>query len=444
MRKKIASIIGTTGVGKSQLAVELCKALHGQVINADAMQVYKGLDIITNKMPIDERQSVKHHLMDFLSPEEEYRVTEFERDAAQCIDSLHKENQFPVVVGGTNYYVQSLLWRNSLVSNEARSPSPEPSSELDALETHELYARLQIVDPTMANKWHPADRRKILRSLQIFYTTGRPQSEIIQEQQKEHEAKGIQTKYKSLIFWLYAEPTKLNQRLDARVDTMIETGLFDEIQSLRKRVVEGQTVAPGEGNEKYQRGLWQAIGYKEFDPYFSALDGENVEEKDLNKLRSECTDRMKTATRRYAKRQVTWIKNKLIPLVNKSDDMHIYLLDATDLSAWDTNVRQKAITIAQAFQSDTPMEDPLSTSETAATMLSNIQASDTQSRILNWRKHECTLCRTKSGDPVILNGDQEWADHLASRFHRRMLKRQRQEEARPDKKIAKQDDALTK
>ncbi|CDH57028.1 trna isopentenyltransferase [Lichtheimia corymbifera JMRC:FSU:9682] len=419
---KIATVIGTTGVGKSQLAVELCKALCGQVINADSMQVYKGLDIITNKMPVHERQDIPHYLMDFLEPEEEYKVTDFQNDATRCIEDLSAKKQLPVVVGGTNYYIQSLLWHSMLITDQETQPKP---TELDHLDTQELLTRLQKVDPIMANRWHPSDRRKIIRSLQIYYQTGRPQSEIIKEQQEHHERHGVQARFKSLIFWLYADPSKLNPRLDDRVDTMIKDGLFDEIKSLKKQVVDGQVKLPGQDLEKYQRGLWQAIGYKEFDPYFSAIEQDTHGEKELDKIRNECTERMKSATRRYAKRQVQWIRNKLLPIVAKSKDVDIYLLDATDLDTWETNVRLPAIQVAEAFHKNETMPDPLSLSSIASTMLSPSSSRlDSQTRVLTWQKHTCSVCKAASGESLIVNGDLEWKQHLSSRGHRAALKRQ--------------------
>ncbi|KAI9488698.1 IPP transferase-domain-containing protein [Zychaea mexicana] len=449
--RRVATIIGTTGVGKSQLGVELCKALRGQVINADSMQVYKGLDVITNKMPIHERQGVQHHLMDFLDPEDEYKVTEFKRDATECIEKLSLEQNFPVIVGGTNYYIQSLLWHNMLIKerNEEEQEQRQASSELEALSTADLHAQLQKVDPVMANRWHPSDRRKILRSLQIYHQTGRPQSDIIKEQQEQHDAHGMQARFKSLIFWLYADPMKLNPRLDDRVDKMIETGLFDEIKSLRKRVVDGSVQLPGQDLEKYQRGLWQAIGYKEFDPYFSAIEANDKSDQDLDKIRIECTERMKSATRRYAKRQVQWIRNKLLSIVNKSKDVDIFLLDATDLDAWDTNVRQNAIDIATAFQEDKPLPDATSLGSLATSMLAPLSSSspstlDSQTRALTWQKHTCTICRTSNGEPLILYGDLEWKQHFSSRSHRKTLKRRANDAERAKRmKLTENEDTTT-
>ncbi|KAI8095268.1 IPP transferase-domain-containing protein [Thamnidium elegans] len=437
--RKIATVVGSSGIGKSKLAVELCKALSGQVINADALQVYKGLDIITNKMPLNEREGIKHHLMDFLETEEEYQVTSFLKDASQKIESISEEKQLPVVVGGTNYYIQSLLWNNTTIGKqENREASPDEIDsnfpEFDQLETPELYQRLSKVDPVMANKWHPSDRRKILRSLRVFYQTGKPQSEIIKSQRDHYETHGLDPRYKALVFWIYSDPQKLNPRLDARVDQMIETGLFDEIKDLRNQVVQGHVKLPkGFELEKYQRGLWQAIGYKEFDAYFFALEEGNKDPAELEKIKVECTDRMKAATRRYAKSQIKWIKNKLLPtaLNAKNNDVIVYCLDAGDLETWDTNVREKAVEIAKLFLMDLPLPDPASLSETASQMLAQLNpVLDTQTKILTWNKHTCETCKTDKGEPLVLNGDQEWEQHKKGRHHRKYLKHLRVEEKR--------------
>ncbi|KAI9029882.1 IPP transferase-domain-containing protein [Phycomyces nitens] len=247
----------------------------------------------------------------------------------------------------------------------------------------------------MATKWHESDRRKIMRSLQIFHATGKPQSEIIKEQRAQKEVHGAQPRFKALVFWLYADPLALYPRLDERVDKMIETGLFEEIKDLRRRVVGGSITLPGQELEKYQRGLWQAIGYKEFDPYFTAIENDTLEEpgKMLKKIKDECTERMKAATRRYARRQVQWIRNKFLPSVfDSKGDVMVYLLDAGDLDSWNTNVQQKAIDVARAFLQDEPMPDPTSFGDMAAKMLSKSEAEDTHTRVLNWKKHVCPVC----------------------------------------------------
>ncbi|KAI8880649.1 tRNA isopentenyltransferase [Backusella circina FSU 941] len=427
--RKIAAVIGSSGIGKSKLAVELSKALHGQVINADSLQVYKGLDIITNKMPPNEREGIPHHLMSFLETDQEYKVTDFLTDASKTIESISSQDHLPVVVGGTHYYIQSLLWNNTLMKEEeSRSPSPEPCPELDNLSTEKLYEELSKVDSVMANKWHPSDRRKILRSLKVFHSSGKPQSAIIQSQKEE----GQQPRYKALVFWIYSDPAKLNPRLDDRVDQMIGTGLFDEIKNLRQQVVEGSIKTPDCEMEKYQRGIWQAIGYKEFDPYFTALES-GTKGVDLDKIKLDCTERMKAATRRYAKRQIQWIRNKLLPTIAKtgSDDVVLYLLDAQDLDKWDVNVKDTAVEVAKAFCHNLPMPAPNSLSDIAATMLTpSDDAQDSQTKVLQWKKHTCDVCKTAKGDCLVLNGDLEWEQHKKSRLHRKFLKKIRVDEMR--------------
>ncbi|KAI8982267.1 IPP transferase-domain-containing protein [Mycotypha africana] len=429
--KKIAAVVGSSGIGKSKLAVELCKALTGQVINADALQVYKGLDIITNKIPVHEREGIPHHLMDFLDPEEEYQVNNFLKDASTKIDEIIHQNQLPVVVGGTHYYVQSLLWKNTTIGSE--KGVEEEFSELDSMETSELYERLKRADPVMATKWHPSDRRKILRSLKIFHQTGQPQSDIVKLQKDQFDLHGLKPRYKALIFWLYSEPDNLNPRLDARVDQMIDTGLFEEIKDLRRRVKEGQVRMPGEQLEKYQRGLWQAIGYKEFDPYFEASENSRQSHEQLDTIKQECVERMKAATRRYAKTQIKWIKKKLVPTVyqSKNNDVLIYCLDANNLDLWDTNVKDKAIEIAKLFASDQMLPEPETLSEVASTMLTlSKDVKDTQTKILTWSKYTCETCKTEKGEPLVLNGEEEWKQHQKSRFHRKYLKHLKMEAMR--------------
>ncbi|KAI8978388.1 IPP transferase-domain-containing protein [Pilobolus umbonatus] len=292
----------------------------------------------------------------------------------------------------------------------------------------------------MANKWHPSDRRKILRSLKvdilawisIHHQTGQLQSDIIKSQQENIETEGLKPRYKSLIFWIYSDSVNLNPRLDKRVDQMIDTGLFEEIKDLRQRVVQGRVTIPGYEMEKYQRGLWQAIGYKEFDPYFNELEA-GKSDAELEKIKKDCTERMKAATRRYAKRQVQWIRNKLLPTVYHSDndDVMVYLLDANDIDTWNINVRDKAIEIARAFQSDSTMPDPFTINDIAATILSKSKdAMDTQTRVLSWKKYTCDVCKDDKGEVLVLNGDKEWEQHKKSRYHRKYIKHLRVEEMR--------------
>ncbi|KAF9896476.1 hypothetical protein BX616_007386, partial [Lobosporangium transversale] len=176
MEPGVIAVIGTTGVGKSNLSIQLAKELDGEVINADALQVYKGLDIITNKMPIEERENIVHHLIDFLPMDREYSVLDFKADALDLIKQIHGRKHIPVIVGGTHYYIQSLLWRDTLLDTKKNPGMLSEAEQQEQISIHEkflkesdtltLYKKLQEVDPIMANKWHENDRRKITRSLQ--------------------------------------------------------------------------------------------------------------------------------------------------------------------------------------------------------------------------------------------------------------------------------------
>ncbi|KAF9979610.1 hypothetical protein BGZ65_006284 [Modicella reniformis] len=411
----VIAVIGTTGVGKSNLSIQLAKELDGEVINADALQVYKGLDIITNKMPMEEREGIDHHLMDFLPLEREYSVLDFKADSLDLIKQIHNRKRMPVVVGGTHYYIQSLLWRNTLLDTkknvgtlfeaQAQEKNDRNDGFLQESDTPTLYKKLQEIDPTMANKWHENDRRKITRSLQVYFETGQCQSNLIKMQHGLSEGERL------------------------RVDTMIKGGLFDEIKRMRK------SVGP---NTDYERGIWQGIGYKEFDPYFTAVEeaiknDQPTDTKELEALKAECTETMKTRTRQYAKRQVLWIRNKFLPLCREKD-VKIFLLDATSLDTWKMNVGNLAVKIAKDFFAGNTLPNPEDLNSYAKEMLIAQRGHDAVAALESWEKKECEICTemqrimhdkyakgsTDPLPPVIIHGPTGWEQHLRSRQHRKM------------------------
>ncbi|KAG5637862.1 hypothetical protein H0H81_002901 [Sphagnurus paluster] len=290
--RPIITVCGTTGVGKSNLAIEL--ALHltrrartdgwrgARIINADSMQVYSGMDVITNKVPEAERQGIEHLLMGFKSPGEQYVVGQWVQDAIKA--------------------------------------SP-PSAATDPDAAFNLHALLSILDPLVANRWHWKDTRKVLRSLVVIKECGRRPSDIIFDQTK--DALASKPRFRTLSFWLYAEPLALERRLNERIDKMIEQGLVSEIRALRK-IAENDRGC--EANADYTLGIYQSIGYKEFHDYLSAPEPSD-------KTFSIAVEHMKISTRQYAKRQVSWIRNKLLPAIyiaNKEETVTpTYLLDAT-------------------------------------------------------------------------------------------------------------------
>ncbi|KAJ3013841.1 hypothetical protein HKX48_005492 [Thoreauomyces humboldtii] len=402
INKPLLVVLGTTGVGKSQLGIELARAVDGEVINADSMQVYKGLDIVTNKATMQERQGVPHHLMDFLDPSKEYSVSDFDRDASRAISDIHSRGKVPILVGGTNYYIQSLLWREQTITKAkaeqerllaeeedsaihssvvdhplagkmtealtATNPRVYSPSEIGVyLAGANLWDLLKEVDPVMADRWHERHGRKIRRSIQVFYTTGRKHSELIAEQWRQKTSSGSALRHDTCVFWLHAPPAILNPRLDARVDQMIERGLFQELSEMRADVRRGDVIgAPQDASIptiNYTRGILQAIGFKEFDHYLTLMDGKasgseaQPQPEEIAKARAQGLEDMKCATRQYARKQVSWIKNKLAisclndaerPSAKDAHSMCFFLLDASPLSDWTATVAAKAIGLTKS------------------------------------------------------------------------------------------------
>ncbi|KAJ2740978.1 tRNA dimethylallyltransferase, mitochondrial [Coemansia sp. BCRC 34301] len=440
LQKRLIAITGTTGVGKSQLAIDLARAVNGEVINADALQVYKGYDIITNKVTSEEMLGVPHHLLGFVEPSREYTVQMFEQDALRKIHEIHQRNRVPILVGGTNYYIQSVMFSKSLISTTSRDPgSPDAASlgvagfrefELQhaAKSDQDLWEELRAADPVMAENWHANNRRKVLRSLEVLAATGRPHSEWIRESEAAREKEEV-LRFQTLVFWLYADPLTLNQRLFGRVDKMIERGMFGELEQLgRDMADQAAFVGP---SDSFSAGLKQAIGFREFAPYLAAISTglANTTDEALESLRRQGVEDMKISTRRYAKRQVAWIRNKLLPECNstltKSVKARPYVLDATDLSTWSSLVKAQGVEIAKRFiDNEQHLPDAATISETAAKLLSG--AKEKPNSVLTWKRFLCPVCSkspTETVDGVArevwLNGQDEYTQHMQSRQHRK-------------------------
>ncbi|KAJ7273388.1 tRNA isopentenyltransferase [Mycena rebaudengoi] len=466
--RPLIAIFGTTGVGKSNLAIELAVHLSqprgigifkggARIINADAMQVYAGLDVLTNKVPEAERRGVEHLLMGFKQPGEQYVVGQWVQDAVDAIDEIHGKNQIPIVVGGTSYWIQHLMFPDRLAgapgtsnNNSEATPKsdgvttalaglPSPLRALfDALPMHPpdaavdpsgasaLHALLAGLDPPVAARWHWRDTRKVLRSLRIVADTGRLPSEIVQAQAETR----LEPRYRTLCFWVYGESGILNAQLDARVDKMIENGLLDEVRALHEI---SQSAAPSPEVD-YTLGIYQSIGYKEFHAYLSASPSlpsqkDNAQEKAF----AEALEAMKISTRQYAKRQISWIRNKLLPAIREVNAhehgavVPTYLLDATDLGEhWDARVRDPAVRIMQDFLTNDPLPDPLTVSDVARRMLGgddsrNAKSVDPTAVLRAQRKQVCYTCTLDEAQPFLVD-EERMGDHLRGRAHRRRRK----------------------
>ncbi|KAE9374803.1 mitochondrial putative tRNA dimethylallyltransferase [Stipitochalara longipes BDJ] len=441
-------VLGATGTGKSQLAIDLAKRFNGEVINGDAMQMYDGLPIITNKITVEEQQGIPHHLLGFIALNEEpWRVGLFKKKAGQIIREIRSRERLPIVVGGTHYYTQSLVFEDSLLKDQVageEQDNTEYSNEeiverfpVLAGSTETMIERLRGVDPVMADRWHPKDRRKIRRSLEIFLTSGKKASDHYAEQKerKLHEKveNGTSTNLvgdgSTLLFWVHAESESLKQRLDARVDKMLDAGLLDEVKSMEAFLSE--QLKSGVIVDR-TRGIWVSIGWKEFEPYLKALETGNVSKEDLKKLLELSIEQTKAATRQYAKRQVRWIRLNLMPALSDENVLNkLYLLDGTDITQWAGAVSDPAISVAAKFLEGSKLPLPHEMSEAARKILSPTDGLDEKPDV--WFRQECEICH------MVAVNDVQWQTHLKSRRHRALAKKKQKNEANGTSSYLKND-----
>lgn len=277
-RIPVVAVIGPTASGKSDLAVEICLRFGGEVVSADSMQIYKGMDIATAKPTEEEKKNIPHHMMDFLDNSEDYSVALYQQAASECIADIHSRGLLPVVCGGTGLYVDTLL--NNVKLSEDSCDEELRRSLLKRAEDEgadKLLEEVRAFDPEYAEKLHPNNIKRIVRALEVYKTTGTTMTE-------QTELSKQASPYDVCFIGLDAENRQfLYDRIDRRVDIMFERGLENEARKYLASA-NGSTSA-------------QAIGYKELRPY---IDGEiSLEEAEEN---------LKRATRRYAKRQLTWFR----------------------------------------------------------------------------------------------------------------------------------------
>ncbi|KAG9236626.1 mitochondrial putative tRNA dimethylallyltransferase [Amylocarpus encephaloides] len=429
-------VLGATGTGKSQLAVDLATRFNGEIINGDAMQMYDGLPIITNKITTDEQQGITHHLLGNVALDQEpWTVGMFKKKASNIIREIRGRGRLPILVGGTHYYTQSLLFQDSLVGEDfeedgsikAHLSADEISQRYPILDgpPEAILERLKEVDPVMANHWHPNEHRKIRRSLAIFLTTGRQASSIYQEQKlrkgtrkdenlSSDEAHSNNVPYDSpLLFWVHSDSEVLKRRLDGRIKKMIDVGLLDEVKSMDSFL---DTQKASRSDVDLGRGIWISIGWKEFRPYLKALKAGSSSPDVLTRLYDSSIERTQIATRQYAKRQVRWIRLKLrnalaeAGLVDK-----LYLLDSSNVDEWEAKVSLPAIDVAAKFLNGDMLPSPQRMSVPAQEILAPIEVSD-EATDPNFRQ-ECHICH------VISVTEHQWNIHLKGRRHRALLKK---------------------
>ena len=281
MPPKIAVITGPTASGKTALGVALAETLHGEVVSADSMQIYRRMDIGTAKPTPEEMRGVPHHMIDVAEPEENYSVARYVAEASACVDDILARGKLPVVVGGTGLYIDSLVSGRTFADGSSDSALRQELNErYDEIGGEGLLGELRKVDPERAQKLHAADKKRIVRAMEVYILTGKTIT------QHDAETRARPPRYDAARIALdFTERADLYARIDRRVDTMVEAGLFDEVCALLASGVPGDCTA------------MQAIGYKEA---VGAVRGEITE--------AEAAERIRQESRRYAKRQLTWLR----------------------------------------------------------------------------------------------------------------------------------------
>ncbi|MDO4307731.1 MAG: tRNA (adenosine(37)-N6)-dimethylallyltransferase MiaA [Eubacteriales bacterium] len=285
-------LTGPTAVGKTKLSISLAKAVHGEIISADSMQVYKYMDIGSAKILPDEMQGVPHHLVDVLKPEEEFHIVRFQEMAKEAMDRIYAKGRIPILVGGTGFYIQAVTRDIDFTEASQEDGYRRELEELAEKEGAEsLHQMLAEVDPVSAEEIHANNVKRVIRALEFYHQNGTPISAHNQEQ-KEHLSP-----YNLAYFVLNAPRPLLYERIEQRVDAMMKNGLLDEVEGLKAR--------------GYHRGMvsMQGLGYKELLAY---LDGEYPLEEAVRILKRD--------TRHFAKRQLTWFRReKEVIWVNKEE-----------------------------------------------------------------------------------------------------------------------------
>ena len=280
-------------LGKSKLAIELAKKINGEIICADSMQIYKDMNIGTAKVTTEEMQGIKHHMLDIISPDERYSVSDYKVQAEKCIEEILNKGKVPIIVGGTGLYINSLIYgiefQNEKYDEEYRK-ALEDMAQKEGLEV--LYEKAKLIDPTAMEKISKNDKKRIIRVLEIYHKTGKTKT------QQEIESRKKEVKYNYHMFAINMDRDILYERINKRVDLMINEGLIEEVKSILAKYSQFPTAMQG-------------LGYKEVVEF---LQG-NISKKEME-------EKIKLETRHYAKRQLTWFrKNKETIWLDGQEDL---------------------------------------------------------------------------------------------------------------------------
>lgn len=454
-RTPIVVILGSTATGKTKLSIELAKRFNGEIISADSMQIYKGLDISTAKATAQERSQAVHHMLDVCDMKTKtFTVVDFRDSSLPKIGQLLQEDKKPIIVGGTTYYIETLLWEVLISSNERAEQNAEPIPNYHSLSVEEILKRINLnelnkesptilhdllskVDPTMAQSLHSNNIRKIRRALEVFIETGRPMSVWLAEQKAQEGSSylGGPLRFEHIILlWIKCDKKILHERIDKRIDSMISDGMLFEIRQC-------YNLLKNDGIDS-TRGVMQAIGFKEFLPYLEQYPDESFDSEitefirkhgglsgqkkfiiknrisDALKLLENCLDELRLHTKQYSRKQIKWIRNRMVSTKGRTVPP-IYELDGTNAETnWHTDVYSKAENVIQSYIDN--IESYVSAAEKTEHPTANLNMHVT---------HFCDVCNRR------FVGDLDYNAHITSNVHKRAIARQHKLARKPNKVV---------
>ncbi|KAJ4978067.1 hypothetical protein NE237_008847 [Protea cynaroides] len=454
-KAKVIVVMGATGAGKSRLAIDLASYFPIEIINADSMQVYEGLDVLTNKVPLYERKGVPHHLLGTIMPNVEFTSKDFRDSAIPVIDEILSRNQLPVIVGGTNYYIQALFSPfliddltealDEYCLNDILGEKPLDYKVDLAGDNLSNFDRLKKIDPDFANRIHPNDRRKVNHYLNLYDHHGVLPSKLFRGKAAERWGRVDDFRYDCCFLWVDASLPVLDRYVEHRVDHMIDAGLLMEVYDI---------YSP---NADYTRGLRQAIGVREFedllgvhktetscsqttDKVCDSNAGPNItmptnrdckmllenfmavqnssDDNPLKFLLREAIDKLKMNTRRLVRRQ----KRRLSRL-QTFFGWHLHYVDATEAldcssdESWHKQVVHPAVNIIKSF---------LSKDGCSGLNLEILDGTEGQKFVPRdlWTQYICEACGNR-----VLRGAHEWEQHKQGRGHRKRIIRLRKSQS---------------
>ncbi|TVU37013.1 hypothetical protein EJB05_18976 [Eragrostis curvula] len=425
-RGKVVVVMGATGAGKSRLAVDLAAHFAGvEVVNADSMQVYRGLDVLTNKVPLHEQNGVPHHLLSVIDPSVEFTCRDFRDHAVPIIQDVLDRGGLPVIVGGTNFYIQALVSPFLIDDTVQDLQQCTSSNDLDEMclanddddDEGSRYERLKQIDPVAALRIHPNNHRKIKRYLELYATTGTLPSLLFQGEAAKNWGRPLHSRFDCCFLWVDADLHVLDSYVNQRVDCMMDAGLLNEVCDMY------------DPNAFYTQGLRQAIGVREFDEFLrlylttkqldenktaSSTIISNIHDDQLKSLLDEAVSELKANTSRLVRRQ-----RRRLHRLNKDFGWNLHHIDATEAfhcttgDSWHKKVVEPCVHIVKRFLSGN------ATSTGAAA--SNVSGSPGVSSKELWVQYICEPCNNR-----VLRGAHEWEQHKQGRGHRKRVQKLKQ------------------